>query len=136
MLTSGDLYDRASGGGVGVRWADLGGRSGCYDDGERTITLNLCLTEEQTCSTMAHELSHARWHDQTPADRRARNRQEWRADDEAAHMLISTAEYAVAEMIVGPDPGALADELGVSRWVVEAWQADRDGRGLARRIDD
>lgn len=126
MLGTEQLHDRAQQRGVRVAWADLGRRRGLYEDDLDRITLNLCLTDYQEKSTLAHELSHAHWHDRPTASRTEHQRRERRANAEAARMLITAAEYARAEEAVGPDPGALAVELSVSRWVVEAWQREAD----------
>lgn len=50
-----------------------------------------------------------------------------------AALLITTEEYAEAEQLVGDHPGALAQELGVTRRLVLAWRRwyDRHGRGRA-----
>lgn len=129
VLTSEELMSRAATSGVRVQWADLRGCFGLYEDDRRVILLDLCLTEYQTRSTMAHELSHALWRDRPTANLREHERRERRADAEAARDLISASEYALAEKLVGPDPGALAEELGVSKWVIEVWQREaRVGR--------
>ena len=110
--------------GVRVIWADLGERRGLYCDERRTIWLNLCMTEAVETSTLLHEAAHAHFR-----DRGNDPRQEARADRWAARRLISPVEYALAERLVGPHPGALAEELGVARWVVETFQSEvRAGR--------
>lgn len=130
MRTSEDLMNRATAGGVRVTWTDLRGRSGRYDDDQREILLDLCLTEYQTRSVMAHELSHAAWRDQPTECPVEHERRERRADAEAARTLIEPAEYAAAERIHGAHPGGIAAELGVCRWVVEAFQREAShGRG-------
>lgn len=52
-------------------------------------------------------------------------------------MLISMDAYARAETLVGPHPGALAKELGVTRRLVELRQKDfeRDRR-ILRVVDE
>ena len=130
MTTSEDLMNRAEAGGLRVTWTDLRGRSGRYDDDRREILLDLCLTEYQTRSVMAHELSHAHWRDRPTACALEHERRERRADAEAARTLIEPAEYAEAERAHGPHVGAIASELGVCTWVVEAFQREaRHGRG-------
>ncbi|ROR94020.1 uncharacterized protein DUF955 [Salana multivorans] len=139
MLTTPDaIFDAAHSLGVRVEWADLDDDHGIYDHERRTITLHLCLTGVQIVSTAAHEYSHAFHRDEPIRDRREHDRRERRADVEAARMLISPEEYARAERLVGPDAGAIAEELGVSRWVVETFQREAGhGRGwtctVARR---
>ena len=112
--------------GVRVVWTDLGGAAhGYYRDSERLIVLDLCLAESAEVSVLSHEIGHAHYGDvgHDPA-------QEARADRWAARRLIDPAEYAQAEEMVGPHPGALAMELGVSRWVVETFQSEAAaGRG-------
>ena len=102
-----------------------GAAHGYYRDSERLIVLDLCLAESAEVSVLSHELGHAHYRD-TGTD----PRQEVRADRWAARRLIDPHEYARAEEMVGPHPGALAVELGVSRWVVETFQSEAAaGRG-------
>lgn len=79
----------------------------------------------QRC-TLAHEMGH--WfhgHDWTrDHDRLADERQ---ADQYAAELLISPLEYAIAEQLHGPHPGAIAKELEVTRNLVTLWQQTREG---------
>ena len=126
-----DLLRRADVAGVKVRWRDLAGRHyGIYDDDRREIVLDVCLTDYQARSTLAHELSHADWRDRPTRDHHEHERRERRADAEAARALIRPAQYAEAERVHGPHPGAIATELGVCRWVVEAFQREaQHGRG-------
>ena len=130
------LHERVVLQGARVVWADLGShRMGLYQDDMRKITLNLCLTGWQERSTLAHELSHATWRDRPVRNQVEHEARERRADAEAARTLINARDYEAAEAAVGPDVGALAVELGVSRWVVEAWQREADaGRGWTRAL--
>jgi hypothetical protein len=128
-----ELYEWCETEGVAVEWVHLDGISGHYDDESRTITLDLCLTSWQERSNLAHEVSHAVWRDRPSADRRLAEWAEARADAEAARHLITPEAYAAAEREVGPDPRALAVELHVCQWVVEAWQkAASAGRSWTR----
>lgn len=104
-------------------WRDLGRRRGEYRHQHRLITLNPKMSEVLQRSTLAHELGHAHYGDMWVADPNAAEFQERRANQFAARILISPTEYAVAEALVGPHSGALAKELGVARYIVEAWQA-------------
>lgn len=73
--------------------------------------------------TLAHEMGH--WHhghDWTIDHDRERDERE--ADTYAARLLISPAEYALAEHLVGSHPGAIAAELGVTRRLVQLWRDD------------
>ncbi len=124
MRQTSELFAEAEREGMRVEWRDLGTISGGYNDRTRTIVLHTKLTQYQQLSTLAHELSHARWGDTVPIVQADYDRMERRADAEAARMLISCDDYARAEAEVGPHPGALADYLGVSLWVVEAWRRE------------
>lgn len=135
-ITSDELADRALHQGVRVRSADIGHLHGLYDDDARCITLHVCLTDYQKRSTLAHEISHATWRDRPTRDRYEHERRERRADADAARTLIHPVDYARAEALVGSDPGALAVELDVSKWVILAWQREaRHGRAWTQAQD-
>lgn len=129
-LTTDDLLDEAAHNGVRVLSTDLGELWGHYSDMERCIRLHVCMTDPQIRSTLAHELDHAEHRDRDTHDRRAHERRERRADATAARRLIDPTLYADAERIFGPDPRALAEELSVAPWVIEAYQVEAD---LGRR---
>lgn len=103
-------------------WRDLGRRRGEYRHLPRLITLNPRMSESLQRSTLAHELGHAYYGDTWAADPEVLMLQERRANTYAAGLLITPSEYALAEQLVGPHTGALAKELGVARYIVEAWQ--------------
>lgn len=103
---------------VEVQWADLGEhRRGEYRDDHGLIVLNHKLTRAQATATLAHEVGHAVFGDRasTPANER-------RASEYGASLIITPREYAAAERMVGHHPGALAAELGVTRYLIEAWR--------------
>lgn len=110
--------------GVEVEWEDLGERDrGFYLDDHRTIVLNRRLTRAQATAALAHEVGHAVFGDRcsVPAIER-------RASEYGASLIINVKAYQQAERAVGHHLGALADELGVTPHVVEAWR-----RWYARR---
>lgn len=111
--------------GVRVVKTGLNHRWGLYDDDHRTIYLNSSLTSWQELSTLAHELSHAHHRDRPTSNRRLHQAREHRADVEAAMTLINPLDYARAERYA-TDAGAIAAELGVSVWVVEAFAREAD----------
>lgn len=107
--------------GLRVGWRDLGRRNGEWHS-SGLILLNPHRTEQTQRVTLAHELGHAH-HGHTWTDNpREHDRQEMAADRYAANLLISPVEYALAEHLVGPHPGAIARELAVTARLVELWR--------------
>lgn len=126
-----ELLDIARQRGLYVEWDPTLGENlrGLYDYATGTVVLNSRMSLRNQRYALAHELGHA-WHDHRwTGDPHRDAAAERLADAHAAQLLISPAEYALAEHLVGPEPGALAHELGVSAWVVLAWQTEaRRGR--------
>lgn len=119
------LFAHAADLGLDVDWADLGDRRrGEYRDDGRLIVLNRRLTRAQATSTLAHEVAHGVFGDRcsTPPIER-------RADEYGASLIINVTDYKRAERMVGVHCGALADELGVTPRLIEAWR-----RWYARKI--
>lgn len=103
--------------GLDVEYADLGlTRFGEYQDATRLIRLNQRNTAAQMLSSLGHEIAHgiARENGVTARCNRA--------DEYAAALIITPAEYAAAEALVGEHPGALAEYLGVTRRLILAWR--------------
>lgn len=87
-----------------------------------SITLRSDLGPIARRCTLAHELGHHTY-DHHPADDPVlHNRQERRADEYAARMLIDPDAYREAESHYGPHAGAIAWSLGVTRHLVEVWR--------------
>ena len=121
------LLQHAADLGLEVAWADLGDvRRGHYLRDQRLIVLNTRLTHAQATATLAHELGHA-----IAGDRCSTPRAERRASEIGASLAIDVADYERAERLVGPHLGALADELGVTPHLVEAWRRWFDRRSAA-----
>ncbi|WP_216395963.1 ImmA/IrrE family metallo-endopeptidase [Arcanobacterium phocae] len=93
---------------------------GCYVKSAKTIYLSCELHAKPTnaISVLAHEYAHhLLGHDgPQPAC------EEEHADRLAARLLISPTEYALAEKIHDGHIPAIADELGVTCWIVKAYQ--------------
>lgn len=128
-----DLLQLAADAGVHVIWRDLGRRRGEYRHGPRLITLNPRMSTVLQRSTLAHELGHHHHADTWTDDPHVVAARERRANLYAARLLIDAAAYARAERLVGPHPGAIARELDVARYVVEAWRTGRLGFVPAQR---
>lgn len=94
-----------------------GGQPGWYNHHRKQISLRHGMSTPQENSVLAHELGHAIHGDLGHGD----TRQENRADRFAANLLISEDEYRQAEMLYGPHPGAIAQELGVTIHLVQVW---------------
>lgn len=124
-----DLIAHAATMGLGIKWRDLGRRSGELHTAG-IIVLNPRKSALTQRVTLAHELGHA-WHGHDWTRAHDRERDERQADLYAARLLISRAEYAAAEQIVGCHPGALAKELGVTRRLIEIWQDTNEHRRTA-----
>lgn len=108
--------------GVRVMWRNLGRRRGEYKHSARLITLNPHMSDVLQRSTLAHELGHAHYGDTWTDNQSVHDKHEARANQYAASILISPLEYAVAEALAGSHIGALAKELGVAAYIIEAWQ--------------
>lgn len=133
------LYQHAADLDLDVQWsAGMAPRlHGLYFDDEKRIVLNYDMTQAQALAALAHEIAHA-----TFGDRCSSGAIERRADEFGATFIIDAEEYAAAEEVVGPHPGAIARELGVTRRAVLAWRrwwkrhhpevhtAERGARGL------
>ncbi|WP_136314353.1 ImmA/IrrE family metallo-endopeptidase [Actinomyces procaprae] len=104
--------------GVTVRWLPLGRWRGCYHQPTRTVYLRAGMSDRLAVPTLMHELEHARRGDDGHQSRPV----ETRIDRLVACRLITAGEYRRAEVLVGPHVGALAVELDVPRWVVEAYR--------------
>jgi Zn-dependent peptidase ImmA (M78 family) len=112
------LVDLCAAQGVRILWVDLGPhRHGQYRRQHRLIELNPRLVLRQLVPVLAHEYAHVVHDDacSTPATER-------RAWEYAARLLITPADYARAERIVGPHPNAIAAELDLTPVIVRAWR--------------
>lgn len=118
------LYNLAESLGVRLEYTDLThlDRDGdcCIDT--RTIRLQTGMLYRLERSVLAHELAHM-----IRGDRRTMfgfydARDENRADEWAAHLLIDMEEYSIAEARCGNNIEAIAQELEVMDYLVEAYE--------------
>ncbi|KAA0959517.1 ImmA/IrrE family metallo-endopeptidase [Microbacterium sp. ANT_H45B] len=115
----------------GLHFVEGPGRSyGGYEPTTATIRVAPGLTARATCSVLAHELAHAVLGHTPTADAELRARQERRADEWAARLLITAPAYAEAERLRGTHLASMAFELGVTVEIVAAY------RRLLLRIGD
>ena len=116
-LTLPDLHEIAAQLGITIT-EHHGGLPGWYCHTDSTISIRNDLSIAMAKSVLAHELAHAYYGDEPGHDD---ERLERRADQWAAHLLISPTEYELAESIYGPYPGAIASELEVTLHLVQVW---------------
>lgn len=111
--------------GIDVEWRDLGPkRRGGYDWRRERIVLSTRLTAVQAVCSLWHEIGHYRF-----GDTCSTKASEERAWQYAAAVLVTPAEYARAEQLVGCHPNALASHLGVTPKLIEAWRRWWEKRG-------
>lgn len=103
---------------------------GGYLPAAATIRMSPGLSARTAGSVLAHELAHAALGHVPSSDAAVRRRQERRADEWAARLLITPDAYADAERLRGGHVAALAFELGVTVELVIAYQR------LLRRVGD
>ncbi|WPF24396.1 ImmA/IrrE family metallo-endopeptidase [Corynebacterium pseudokroppenstedtii] len=99
-----------------------GGEKGRWHSDTRTISLRKDLHPTLRYCTLAHELGHALNNHDSRTEAWLRGRQEREADIFAANVLIDPTEYKNAELLYGPHPGAIAQELGVTNHLVTVWR--------------
>lgn len=94
----------------------------------KLILINSQRSEGTQRITLAHELGHVYYgHDwRNPHNR---ERDEAQADTYAAHLLITPADYAVAE-VMHSSTTSIASELGVPVRFVEIWRRRRSHLSL------
>ena len=116
------LFALAESQGIAVQDAELRTFRGFYVPEYRTIVLSSLLNGTQKQCTFAHELGHAHYGDATAPNEYVDESQERRANEWAATLLIDPYEYERAETLYGPHPGGLAQALGVTREIIEAFR--------------
>lgn len=125
-----DMMSLATARGLRVTWRDLGRRNGEYhSSGLIILNPHRALVTQRV--TLAHEIGHAYYGHTWTDDPRQHEAQERQADRHAAQLLITKADYAQAEALTGPHPGAIARELGVTRRLVELWRDTYHARSVA-----
>lgn len=115
-----ELVDRFN---VELIYADLPpDRDGECDSPSRRVYIQNGLTRRLHRHTLAHELAHVYFGDVPTMCGPVNAKQERRADEWAAMLLIDADDYARAELVRGAHVSSMAHELGVVTRTVEAYQ--------------
>ncbi len=125
------LFDYARMLGVQVEFTDLSHlrRNGDYCHELKHVRIQDGMMQRKTRHVLAHELGHATANDVPSMLPHIHRRQEERADEWAAHFLISVAEYRDAEELHNGKVDAMAVELHVLERTVRAYQRTMDRIG-------
>lgn len=100
-----------------------GGPPGWYDHRRRIISTRRGQSINQYRSVLAHELGHAAHGDTPTGNGHYDQRQERRADEYAARLLISPVEFEAAATWHHGHLPAIADELEVTQHLLRTWTA-------------
>lgn len=121
MTTSAvELHLLAESMGVQLR-RHTGGPPGWYDHHRRIISTRRGQSIGQYKSVLAHELGHAHHGDTPTGNGHYDQRQERRADEYAARLLISPIEFEAAATWHHGHLPAIADELEVTQHLLRTW---------------
>ena len=104
-----------------VGWLPDNSKGGWFPEHD-LILLAKNLNPVEEMSTLAHELGHAVLGHTADVDGWFAQRQERAADQWAARLLVSPAEYQAAERLHGPHMGGIVHELGVTTHILATWQ--------------
>lgn len=118
------LYDYATARGVQIEYCDLRhlGRAGDYHAPTQQIRLQPNMLYRKERSVLAHELAHHHYGDEPNIFGELPKRAEDRADEWAAHFLISIDDYRLAEEKYGHHTAWIAEELCVLERLVTAYE--------------
>lgn len=92
-----------------------------YHHPTRTISTRRGLSIQAYKSTLAHELGHATYRDTPTGNGHYDQRQERRADQWAANVLIDPTAFEDAYIWHAGHLPAIADELEVSQHLLDVW---------------
>lgn len=107
---------------IGVRLVKHNnGLKGFYDNSTRTISTRRGLSIRAYRSTLAHELAHATYRDEPTGNGHFDQRQEARADQWAANVLIDPDQFHDAYIWHGGHLPAVADDLEVTVHLLDVW---------------
>ena len=96
----------------------LGTMWGCYCLREHAVALRPGLTDMQRRAALMHEAQHVLRGDDGHQGRRVEDR----INETVACQMVDLMEYARTETEYGWNSGAIAVDLGVPKWVVQAYR--------------
>lgn len=99
-----------------------GGPPGWYDHNRHIISTRRGQSIGQYKSVLAHELGHAHYGDTPTGNGHFDQRQERRADEYAARLLINPIDFETAAIWHQGHLPAIADELEVTQHLLKTWQ--------------
>lgn len=99
------------------------GPPGWYNHDKRIISTRRGQSITQYRSALAHELGHAYYGDTPTGNGHFDQRQEQRADQFAARLLINAEEFENAAIWHQGHLPAIADELEVTQHLLRTWKA-------------
>lgn len=120
---TGVLIDMAGALDVTIEYANLASRNGEYRHDLKRIRLRAGMTLRQERSVLAHELAHAVFGDVPSRFGPVNAKQERRADEWAALILIAPDAYRSAEERWEGHAAAMAYDLGVTTRLVSSFQS-------------
>lgn len=112
------LLDVAARERVTVVRSRLDARRGAWSAARRIIWIDSRLSDAHAAPVLAHELIHARRGDDCVQDDAA----EQLIDERVAQAFIMPEQFAAAERIHGDDSWAIAEELDLPAWVIDAYR--------------
>lgn len=98
-----------------------GGCPGWYDHHRRIISTRRGMSIQQYRSVLAHELGHAAHRDAPTGNGHYDQRQERRADEYAAQLLINPADFEASAIWHQDCLAAMADDLEVTHHLLKIW---------------
>lgn len=101
-----------------------GGCPGWYDHHRRVISTRRGQSISQYKSVLAHDLGHAHYGDTPTGNGHFDQRQERRADEYAAQLLINPHDFEAAAIWHHGHLPAIADELEVTQQLLHVWETN------------
>lgn len=129
LTTFPDLHILAEKMGVTLAHHDNGVK-GMYNHRTRTISTRRGMSVAQYKSTLAHELAHAYYHDDCTPHSIFGRKQERRADQWAANLLINPDNYLTHFAWHEGNLEAIAEDLEITEHLLKTWVGQQGGERI------